>query len=111
VRIQAMQAEMFARLVNAAPDPGGLYSESQQLAARNTSGSDLEQVYGTVLKNIQVAATPLSEEEKQTLTNINSRLTEMVEQPDASRLVKQYMQFFRQYEAAVMAHNTARLPL
>lgn len=115
-RMQYMQAEMFSRIANFIPDIGGIYSEDQQLEMYEQTGASFPDIYGKVLQNMQVAATPLTDEEKALLGRINTALTvtveeedwetgDIVKRPEESPLIKRYHRFAADYEAAALAYN------
>lgn len=114
------QASDFARLVNLAPDPSGVYGAEQQKTTYEQSGNTLWTAYGNALDYSEVAAGDLSQEQQAKIkkfrdlltvtTKVKNIVTDAIEEKkEDGPILKAYNEKRWDADAAVLDYNAKRL--
>jgi hypothetical protein len=113
------QAAQFARLTDFVPRADGIYDEDNQRALFNNDGLTFSGIYERVLKQSQVAFTPLPEEQKNKLERFRKLLYpertvvdpvtgEEKQQRFDGPMLQEYRRFMKAYKDELLKYNDAR---
>lgn len=117
---QISQASQFARLVDFVPDVTGVFDEKQQLVAFHRNESALSRIYERVLNQSQVAASELTDIEKERMERFRNLLYpeqevedlitgEITMQRVEGPIMKAYKAHMSQYFNEFLDYNGARI--
>jgi hypothetical protein len=120
MRRRNQQAYIWSRFVDFLPDISGVYDTEQQEAIYQSDGTRLSTLWEITLRLSEVAAIPLTEQQKETLKRIDTVLSptktevdiltgETVTRPTVSAMEAAYEQLRAEYELAVVALNAKRI--
>ena len=114
------RASRFARLMDFAPEPGGMLDEGKQDAVFNHEGPTLSRIYERVLKQSPVAASTLTDVEKARIERFRNLLYpekdveniltgEIAKRRVEGPVLQEYKRFQKRYEDELFAYNDARI--
>ena len=125
VRRRLARADDWSRLTNFIPNASGVFDDEQQkkmfdTTAFSTEGASIASVYGNVLRFSEVADGELSDEVKQRLEEVRSRLVvvreeedlftgEKVELVEDAPIIQRYNALMAEYLDALVVYHTKRL--